>query len=113
MKIVGDKISKNPINCRRHLLTNTETQENDENNNNDDDFTDTNISSPPNQSSTSISPSQDQSRPTDILSEQLSRHISDLDPNGIYPLPGASQQTGEFAQHHLQQHGLLIDGNSC
>ena len=98
----------------------SETQENDENNNNDDDFTDMNISSPPNQSSTSFSPSQDQSRPNlrDSFSSAslgLMQPPTDLlsDPNGIYPLPGASQQTGEFSQHHLQQHGLLNDGNIC
>jgi hypothetical protein len=38
-------------------------------------------------------------------------HISK--PNGIYPLPGASQQTVEFSQDHLQQHGLFNDENIC
>jgi hypothetical protein len=94
---------------------NSETQENNTTNN-DYDFIDLNMS-PPSQS-TSSAPCQDQARPNmrgsvprarpgrsqppaDRLSDQLSRHISDFDPNGIYPLPGPSQQTGEFSQNHF------------
>ena len=82
----------------------SERQENDENNNNNDDYTDLNTCSTPSQPTTSSA---------GLLAEQLNRHISVFDPNGIYPLPGASQQTGEFSQDHLQQHGLLNDGNIC
>jgi hypothetical protein len=92
----------------------SETGENDENNNNDDDFSDLNISSPPSQSTTGSAHCQDQTRhPGDLLSDQINRHISHFDPNGIYPLPGESQQTGDFSQDYLQQHGLLNDGNIC
>jgi hypothetical protein len=81
----------------------SETQENDETNNNNDDFSDLNISSLPSQFTSSSAPCQDQTRPnlrgsfssampgysqptSDLLSDQLNRHISHFEPNGIYHL---------------------------
>ena len=47
---------------------------------------------------------------------ELSRHVSLLDPMGLYSLPDASQtrpSTSVFGIGHLQLPGLLNDGNVC
>ena len=46
----------------------------------------------------------------------LSRHVAQLDPFGVYVIPGDSQSqpsSGMFDISHLQSHGLLNDGNVC
>ena len=104
----------------------SETQENDENinndgnNSNDDDFPDLNISYSSGQANTSLAPSQHQSKPNfwkDLFLLQLIYFLASL--------TGSSQIStqmvfvlflvllNKFSQDHLQQHGLLNDGNIC
>ena len=48
--------------------------------------------------------------PADILA----RYLSDLDSSGIFPIPDHSQTPGgDFSVNHLQNPGLLNDGNIC
>ena len=86
----------------------------DENNVNEDQNNNNNNWVPPHRLPPSTSRPRVSGRANQSPEDRLDRYLTDLDPNDIYNIPGASQVTGgHFTINHLQKFGLLNDGNIC
>jgi hypothetical protein len=105
---------------RESETVNVESHATDDNNNNANSDNNANIDEEQagqgtSQPSTSARTRKSSRRPPQSPADRLERYLSDFDPNGIYPIPEASQVLleGEFSVNHLQNDGLLNDGNIC